>query len=126
MMSRWVARVMLVTALSVAGGVGGWKLAERFPVRYQGMVRVSVPYETTRGVDVGSLPMQETPARTTLEPSAEWLNAVAERLKAIPSAIQPEGPFETDLDYLRRTLSVRIERAGLGGGSLSGIISSIA
>jgi hypothetical protein len=109
-MSNWVARVMLVLALSAAGGAGGWKLAERFPVRYQGMVRVSVPYETTRGVDAGSLPMQETPARTTLEPSAEWLSAVVERLKTIPSAVQPEGPFETDLDFVRRMLTVRIER----------------
>lgn len=109
-MRSWVARVVIFSALTGAGGTVGWKLAEEFPVQFQGQVRVSVPYETTRGVEAGSLPMQETPARSRLEPSAEWLGTVSERLKANPSAVQPADPFESELDYLRRSLSVRIER----------------
>ncbi len=109
-MTSWLARTSVMAACVAAGVASGWKVAGEFPVRFQGTVRVSVPYETTRGVDPASLPMQETLERSAVEPTAEWLASVVDRSKSVPGAIEPEGPFESEIDHLRRTLSVRIER----------------
>jgi hypothetical protein len=109
-MTSWMARAAVLVACVAAGVASGWKIAEEFPVRFQGTVRVSVPYETTRGADPASLPMQETLERSTVEPTVDWLAAVVDRLKSLPAAIEPEGPFESEIDHLRRTLTVRIER----------------